>query len=317
MTQVLEPPLFILAPARSGSSVAAMMLGQHPELYGVPELRLFHHETVSALLAEVVPGLSPMARLSGLLRVLAELHDGGQTSMSVARARKWLKDRRRWTTISLFDHLRALVTPRAIVEKSPETVRTDEALGRLLYRLPNARLLHLVRHPWATVASMVDAWQGLPFWPVKPEHAHEYCAQVWLAQHGRILRLVGDRRSCRMFRVRAEDLTDSTSTALVQICAFADIDDSMEALARMRAPERSHFAAPGPANAPDGLDFKFLNQPRLRAIALPATLQPPPHWRLDSRTIGAVQVLARRLGYREDSTAIPPYWQRGLVVTPA
>jgi len=38
-------PVFVLAP-RSFSSIVATMLGQHPQMYGVPELELFAAETM-------------------------------------------------------------------------------------------------------------------------------------------------------------------------------------------------------------------------------------------------------------------------------
>ena len=40
-------PIFVLAAPRSYSSLVNAMIGQHPELYGVPELNLFQCETVA------------------------------------------------------------------------------------------------------------------------------------------------------------------------------------------------------------------------------------------------------------------------------
>ena len=42
--------LIILCPPRSFSSVVAAMIGQHPELYGFPELQLFSDESMDTLL---------------------------------------------------------------------------------------------------------------------------------------------------------------------------------------------------------------------------------------------------------------------------
>src|SRR5262249_46194462 len=46
----LPAPVFILCPIRSFSSVACAMLGQHPELYAFPELRLFNADTVEGVM---------------------------------------------------------------------------------------------------------------------------------------------------------------------------------------------------------------------------------------------------------------------------
>src|SRR5262249_10281696 len=45
-------PVFVLAPARSHSSVAVAMLSQHPAMYGFPELRLFRARDVAGLLKD-------------------------------------------------------------------------------------------------------------------------------------------------------------------------------------------------------------------------------------------------------------------------
>lgn len=42
-------PVFVLAPARSHTSVVTQMLGQHPETYAFPELVLFNGETLESL----------------------------------------------------------------------------------------------------------------------------------------------------------------------------------------------------------------------------------------------------------------------------
>ena len=44
------PPLFILCPGRSFSSVVCGMIGSHPEMFALPELNLFCADTVGELL---------------------------------------------------------------------------------------------------------------------------------------------------------------------------------------------------------------------------------------------------------------------------
>src|SRR5579862_6331286 len=45
----MKPPVLLLCPPRSFSSVVGAMLGQHPELYGFPELSLFAADTLADL----------------------------------------------------------------------------------------------------------------------------------------------------------------------------------------------------------------------------------------------------------------------------
>ncbi len=54
-------PVFLLAPARSYSTVALALLAGHPGLHGFPELMLFNADTVAEPLSSVVPGRTSRA----------------------------------------------------------------------------------------------------------------------------------------------------------------------------------------------------------------------------------------------------------------
>src|SRR5260370_409226 len=78
----LRDPVFLVAPARSYSTVSIALLAGHPELYGLPETSLFLRESVGEILA--MPAGQSAARagrrhsLMGLERAIAQLHDGSQ-----------------------------------------------------------------------------------------------------------------------------------------------------------------------------------------------------------------------------------------------
>src|SRR5438552_2712037 len=123
----MTDPLFILCPIRSFSSIVCTMVGQHPDLYGFPELRLFNadtldgvlhfHEKMLAIEESTLHGSrdgviashilffklrgqrrAMTARFSdGLLRAVAELVCGGQTTEGVRAAQAWLDARLDWS----------------------------------------------------------------------------------------------------------------------------------------------------------------------------------------------------------------------------
>jgi hypothetical protein len=294
-------PLFVLAPARSCSSVVVAMLGQHPQLYGFPELRLFRAARVGELLVDPPPGHGQPARVraEGLLRALAQLHHGEQTPQSVRQAWRWLRQRERWDVAAVLDELLGLVEPLIGVEKSPETSLTDQALAGAAHAYPAARYLHLVRHPWATVASMIVTWGRLDYWRVPRDRAAQFCAAVWLAQHRRITEFGTRIGPGRFVRLRAEDIVNRPGDVLVALCRWLGIEDGPESQARMRAPERSPYASPGPVNATGGLDPSFLHRPGWRSVTLPASLATPASWALEQPTRDAVIDLARSFGYTD------------------
>jgi Sulfotransferase family len=150
----VPPPVVVLAPARSCSSVFVAMLGCHPELYGFPELKLFAHDTMGELLEAPVrlPSLQPRNHppsypASGLRRAVEELIFGGHDRAKLVRAGRWLTDRRDVPTKDVFILLLRRVAPLAGVEKSPETTFDEAGPRRALAWFPSSRFIHLVRHP--------------------------------------------------------------------------------------------------------------------------------------------------------------------------
>jgi hypothetical protein len=295
----VDAPVFVLAPARSYSSVIVAMLGQHPALYGFPELRLFRADRVAGLLREPPRGTAiPVhERTAGLLRALAQLHEGVQSQEAVDRAFAWLAERRALPVADVLRHLLALVAPRVGVEKSPESSRTDEAILRMAHAFSAARYLHLVRHPWPTVASMIAAWQGLPYWGVPPERAAQHCLAVWVEQHERIATFGAHLPRDRFLRVRAEDLLNHPTDNLPPVCRWLGIDDDWAAVHLMASPERSPYAGPGPRNARAGYDPKFHADPRLRPIAT-GPFSPPAGVEMQTPLVDVARQLATTFGYR-------------------
>src|ERR1700736_1202175 len=76
-------PVFVLAPPRSYTSVISAMLGQHPDLAGLPELKLFSYRTIGELEASLPQYWIDRGftyRSPGLVRALGEYMVGGQTA---------------------------------------------------------------------------------------------------------------------------------------------------------------------------------------------------------------------------------------------
>ena len=148
-------PVFVLAPPCTFSWVTCAMLGQHPQMYALPELHLFTAETMAGWL-ELSAGES-YAMDHGLLRAVAEIFFGGQTEHSVTRARGWLRRRAHFTTGFLLETLAGAVKPLIPVEKSPSIVYRLEFMQRALDMFPHARFIHLLSHPRTYGESVMEA----------------------------------------------------------------------------------------------------------------------------------------------------------------
>ncbi|MEM9056707.1 MAG: sulfotransferase [Pseudomonadota bacterium] len=257
----MKAPLIILCPMRSFSSVVCALLGVHPQLYGLPELNLFIADDVDALLK--LHERRPHG-VHGLLRTLAQLHDGEQTDATIDAARAWLEQHRQWTTKRVFDHLLDLIGDRIAVDKSPRTVLRADYMARAWEMYPEASFLHLTRHPRSTAKSLLNNIAQNADWggtanvdKVDPEN-------IWVKAHQNIVDFTDELPLGQSMRIKGEELISHLDHYLVQLCEWLDIDASDEALSAMKHPETSPYACPGPDAAPLGNDPDFLANPVLR-----------------------------------------------------
>jgi hypothetical protein len=294
-------PVFVVAPPRSHSSVVSAMIGMHHQMFGFPELSLFRRELIGELLVDPPDWRhAPVSQLlAGVLRSLAELHEGTQDEASVARALDWLQRRRQWSGAHVSDHLFGHLVPRTPVEKSPENSSTWEYLRRLDVAYPRARYLHLTRHPLSTIRSMYRAWSGLGYWDIPGELMVQFCVGSWFFHHERLLEFLSGVSPDRTLRVRSEDVLNAPRAELSGICQWLGIDASEQAVATMMRPDLSPFARKGPVNASGGNDPEFLNDPRPRPTVIPPTLGFPSDWLVDPWMQMSCMELAHRLGYHE------------------
>jgi hypothetical protein len=299
-------PLFVLAPARSYTSVVTTMIGQHPDLVGLPELKLFSYPSIGELEASLPRYWTERGfthRSPGLVRALAQFEFGDQTTGSITAARAWLHQRGHWSGADVLDVLLARLAPRTAVEKSPENVATPAALRRLASAYPEARYLHLTRHPVTTQASAARHLLR-----TVPEHARigEPIAGIanWREIHARILRFLAGLPNDRFIRVRAEDVLNDTRTQLRAIAEWMGLRTDAAAIEAMCHPELSPFARFGPpeSGVVGGHDHGFLSDPIPRRVELPATIEPPLGWHGEPRLWQRMVDLARQLGYGDART---------------
>jgi hypothetical protein len=294
-------PVFVLATPRSYSSIVTTMIGQHPQLMGLPELKLFAYPTVGELHASlprfwIERGVKH--RSPGLVRAVAQCRFGRQDCTTLALALSWLEERSHWTGTEMLDSLQHVIAPRSIVEKSPENVESDDALARLVSAYPRARFLHLTRHPVATQRSMQKHLQRtLSSYSADTQPTRYFTA--WIDVHTRILALAEALPPSRYLRIKAEDVLNQPATHLRSIAGWLGICTDSEAIGSMTRPQDSVFASEGPANSGivGGNDPDFLRNPSPRPVETPSALEHPAGWGANPTLWEATVSLANRLGY--------------------
>src|SRR5262249_49718982 len=121
------------------------MLGQHPQMHGLPETHLFGDETIERWWGRSSRAQYPMA--DGLLRAIAQLCFKEQTESSVKLAVGWLRRRSSFTSGMIFEELALKLCPSIPIDKSPSIVYTLDSMRRAYRFFPHAKFIHLVRHP--------------------------------------------------------------------------------------------------------------------------------------------------------------------------
>jgi hypothetical protein len=303
-------PVFVLATARSYSSVASTMIGQHPRLYGFPELKLFACPTIGDLEASLRPtSRTPEFghRSPGLVRALAQLMWSDQSPRALANAQRWLSERGDFSGAEVFDMMMAYAWPRVAVEKSPEHALFPVALRRLVDAYPRARFIHLTRHPVTTAASIQQHME------LTDEHATIFSFYSWYEINYRLVELGAQVGSDRYLHVRAEDMLNEPRCHLPAIARWLGVDDGELAIEAMQHPEASPFACFGPpgSGVVGGNAREFLSDPVPRRVTCPATVEQPAGWNGPASLWSAVLELAATLGYTAPIEVTPSAAGRG------
>ncbi len=319
------------------------MLGQHPQMYGLPETHLLCAETMAEWrhlssqtsftfdvdeLASKHPAQGAQVNLRsimmdhGLLRVVAQLYLGEQTEFSVKWASGWLRRRSHFTTGAILELLAEKVYPRILVDKSPSVAYRPEFLQRAYEMFPQAKFIHLVRHPRGhgeSVMKYLRAMQRLA--PVPPSHWLFHLASFpyrsasdgdmpqrvpdldpqrgWYVLNMNICEFLKSVSDDQKKRIRGEELLASPDRGLREIAGWMGLRTDSEAIEEMKHPERSPYACYGPVGARFGNDHFFLKRPLLRTDgAKPQRLEGPVGWRGDGQGfLAEVRELAQQFGY--------------------
>jgi hypothetical protein len=277
------------------------MLGQHPQVYGFPELNLFLTDTVAELLTlGNSSALGSCSYTTGLLRVLAELEFDGQTEVNIRRAIDWVSDRSEWTTKRMLKQLLEWIRPRIGLDKSPRTALSRQALDRALTNYPSSRIIHLTRHPVSTLRSLQETHRTFgtsarlsrdAVWLIN------FYARVWVQSQELILSVVRELGHGQALQVRAEELLTLPDKCLPAVIEWLELCSDPDVIEAMKHPERSIYARPAPMGLDGDGDPSFLNSPNLRVPNVSQSLHVPSEWKLEPWLSDKVTDLSHQLGY--------------------
>lgn len=296
----VPPPIFLLAPPRSFTSVVCGVIGQHPQLLGSPELNLFRARSMRNFIT--------LSRLHmGLHRFVAQIYGGEQTIETIEMARHWMLARKDRTTAQVHRELCAKIAPRALVQKSPRYMRRLSYMQGMLEAFPNARFIHLLRHPRGMCESYMKMHDtALQLLACAECGAVDRSGPVpiadpqilWHDYNIRILQFQEMVPPDRWLQINGEGFLSNLDWQLHRLCEWLGVSTAPDAIAAMKRPEESPFACFGPVNALVGNDPNFLRDPYLRPYkSRPQRLEGSLSWRSDAIFHPRVIELAQSFGY--------------------
>lgn len=302
----MAAPLFLLAPPRSYTSLVNAMIGQHPQAFGLPELCLFNVERLIDLWNGVEGENTERGAMArhGLMRAVAEIYCGEQSTATVNMARQWASVREFRDTGSVYRELVDKIHPLVAVEKSPSYPISLQRMNALWRTFPEARFIHLIRHPIPQGKSVMAINNGAFTMRMGAFEIHEDYAMLepqiaWHDVNLNILEFLSQVPDAQQIRVRGEEIMADPRNKLAEIARWLGLRDDAEAVEEMMHPERSPFACFGPLSAMFGNDPNFLSGPTFRPHKpkIPKMDSPLP-WRKDGKGLyPEVISLAREFGY--------------------
>ena len=279
------------------------MIGQHPEAYGVPELNMFVTDTMQEMVDTMTDVYS--IQIHGLLRTVAELYAGEQTIAAISMAYRWIMTRKDRATAEIYKELCRKVAPLRIVDKSPSNC-FRERLERIRRAFPDARYLHLTRHPYNMCMSMMNLESGPTMLALA--NSIDYSQGdglidpqfLWYSMNKNICDFLATISSQQQIRLKGEDILGNPKIYFQVVCQWLGWSWNEDIHDAMLHPENSVYASFGPLMAEMGNDPNFLrspvyNQQPVGTGSLAANLP----WRPDSKEFYPHVVgMAKEFGYQ-------------------
>ncbi len=211
----LPPAAFIFSSPRAGSTLLRAMLAEHSKLFAPPELYLLPYETMG-LRAE---GLRASYLSEGLQRCLMEL-----LKIDAAASRALVEGmvQANLAQRQVYSMLQRLIGDRMLIDKSLGYAAELEVLRQAEEVFDGARYIHLVRHPYAVIESVIRTRMDKLI-DASGRDAQSVAETNWLESNENILEFLRDIEPARQCRVVYEDLARDPAGVLGRLCEFLGI----------------------------------------------------------------------------------------------
>lgn len=200
---------FILSPPRSGSTLLRVMLAGHSMLFSPQELYLAPFQTMRSYDDYLRGTVLNMGLVGAIAEVISRT---GSWNLY----RQWVREEK--PTADIYTFFRERIGNRVLVDKSPLFFPPLSVLRRLARTYPNARFIHLIRHPVSCIGSYVqERFQGIfkETAAIDPYDSAEWC---WTRVHEGIAEFASEIAANRLTQVYFEDLVEDPERVMRRLC---------------------------------------------------------------------------------------------------
>jgi hypothetical protein len=211
--------IFLVGAPRSGTTIFQSLLAAHPEITSFPETKFFHYLWEDRLSRKLPDRLYKFFH--------EEIHRPDLYD-EVEIYRQSTTDQISWF-IRLLDKLTVEQGNDIWLEKTPEHVYF---IADILHYLPEAKFIHIIRHPLDVVASMRKATQDPMNALWGGEWSLDFCISRW---NSSVLVSCGYLRNPQHLIVKYEDLLTDKTKVLARCCHFIGISCDFSMVENYRA----------------------------------------------------------------------------------
>lgn len=212
----IQESIFVCSAPRAGSTLLRLMFSCHTKLMAAPELWLLGSQTMSEWSKNVPGHVIQHGGVSSLLQSSGSLND----LEAQHQVQQYIDQDT--SCFDVFQYLRALNQEKIFIDKTPNYYKDLHVFDRIEDGFENAKYIHLIRHPYATIDSIIknriySLYEAYRNYPIKAaEH-------IWHLHNENIRQFIEKIDPTRSMVVKYEDLVSQPELTMKQLCTFIGI----------------------------------------------------------------------------------------------
>ncbi len=213
----IRQSVFVCSAPRSGSTLLRLMLGGHSELFAPPELWLLGSQSMREWAENVPEHVIQHGGIKAILR-----NPGGMSEPEAHhQIQSYIEENA--SCFDVFREVRSMAKDKLFIDKTPNYYKDPHVFDRIEDGFEQARFIHLIRHPFATMDSIIKnrIYSLYHHHRNNPVKAAEH---IWYTHNQHIQQFIERTGSERSLVIQFEDLVTRPEAIMNKVCAFLGVE---------------------------------------------------------------------------------------------